>query len=158
MNRKCSFERKVITIAAWLTAGFYYLHWPEEFRKAKDNKSIDERWGHTVWKFFPDIKNFILFFWKKKKIPKECMEIFGTLMPFRLNIFPSTHGLLEKFFLNPSISKPSEHDYTWNFKFSSLWFLHMAIVKRHSTHGETLALCQCFRGRRSPEEPSFLGN
>lgn len=43
MNRKWSFERKVITIAGWLTRGFYYLHWPEEFRKANDNNSIDVR-------------------------------------------------------------------------------------------------------------------
>lgn len=75
MNSKGSFEREVITIAGWLTGGLYYLHWPEEFRKVTENKSIYERWGNIVKKFFSGIKNLILFF--SKKIPKECMEIFA---------------------------------------------------------------------------------
>lgn len=84
------------------------------------------------------------FAYLKKEIPKECMEIFGTLMPVHLNIFSSTHALLEIFF-NPSTSNPSEHDYTRNFKFSNLSILHIAIVKLYSAHGKTLAFSVFWR-------------
>lgn len=128
---------------SWMAdRGFYYLHWPEEFRKAKDNKGIDKRWGHIVWNFFPGIKNFILLIWKKKKIPKGMHGNFwhSNTSPFEyLSINPWVTG---KYFLNPSISNPSERDYTWNFKCSNLLFLHMAIVKLLSTNDRTSTFCQ----------------
>lgn len=161
MNKKCSLERKVITAAGWLTGGFYYLHGPEEFRKAKDNKSIDERWGHSVWKFFPGIKNYILFiylfFWEKKN-PKGMHGNFWHSDASSFESFHQPMGYDKKNFFNPSISNPPEHDYTWNFKFSNLSFLYMPIVKCHSTSGKTLAFCQCFRGMGSSEELNFLDN
>lgn len=87
------------------------------------------------------------------------MEIFDTLMPVHLNIFPSTHGLLENIFLNLSIGNLSEQDYTWNFKFSNLSFLHTAIVKLHAIHGKNFSFLPVFWGEWGhSKSQGFLGN
>lgn len=94
MNRKCSFERKVITVAGWLT-GASIIHTDQNLETQRTIRVLRKVRSYCL-NFFPHIKNFILL--GKKKIPKECMEIFGILMPVYLNSFPSIYEFLENSF------------------------------------------------------------
>lgn len=109
--------------------------------------------------FFQALRtSFYLF--EEKKNPKGTHWNFwhsNTSLFEYLSINPWVTGKIF-FFFNPSISNPSEHDYTWNFKFGSLSFLHMAIVKLHITHVKTFVFWQGLGGMGSSEESSILGS
>lgn len=141
MNRKCSFERKVITVAGWLTGAFIICIDQTNLEKQRTIRVLTKGEVILFGIFFQALRtSFYLF--EKKKNPKGMHGNFwlSNTSPFEyLSINAWVTG---KYFLNPSISNPSERDYTWNFKFSNLLFLHMAIVKLLSTNDRTSTFCQ----------------
>lgn len=143
MNRKCSFERTVIPVVGWLTGVFIICIDQKNSEKQKTIRVLTKVEVRLFGNFFQVLRtSFYLF--EKKKYPKGMHGNFwhSNASPFEyLSINSWVTG---KYFLNPPICNPSEHDYTWSFKFSNLLFLHMAIVKLHSIYGKTSTFFQYF--------------
>lgn len=79
MTRKCSFERKVITVVGWLTGAFIICIDQKNLEKQRTIRVLTKGEVILFGIFFQALRTSFHLFEKKKKIPKECMEIFGTL-------------------------------------------------------------------------------
>lgn len=108
MNTKCSFERKVITLAGWLTEASI-IHTDQNLETQRTIRVLMKGEVILCEFFFQALKTS---FYLKKKNPKGMHGNFwhsnANLFEY-LSINPWVPG---KYFLNPPISDPSEHDYT----------------------------------------------